>query len=168
MDSARPGLGIVAGAVRGSAVAAKAILPEYRLRLFGRGEATGLDEDGSPLRRGFQAEEVNAVLAAKGRLAHWQLLRCRVRYFADGLALGTKSSPRGANISDRNAPAERAPCAEWKPMASVRCAICACAPWASSVAPASFPAANREGWRVDAAETDSRSAPLLRGWARCL
>ena len=91
MDSARPGLGIVAGAVRGSAVAAKAILPEYRLRLFGRGEATGLDEDGSPLRRGFQAEEVNAVLAAKGRLAHWQLLRCRVRYFADGLALGTKS-----------------------------------------------------------------------------
>ena len=154
MDSARPGLGIVAGAVRGSAVAAKAILPEYRLRLFGRGEATGLDEDGSPLRRGFQAEEVNAVLAAKGRLAHWQLLRCRVRYFADGLALGTKSSPRGANISDRNAPAERAPCAY--------------APWASSVAPASFPAANREGRRVDAAETDSRSAPLLRGWARCL
>jgi hypothetical protein len=71
-------------------VAAKAILPEYRLLLFGRGEETGLDEEGGPMRRGFKPEEVDAVLAAKGRLDHWQMLRCRVRYFADGLALGTK------------------------------------------------------------------------------
>ena len=91
VKAARTGLGIVAGAVWGSAVAAKAILPEYRLLLFGRGEATGLDADGQALRRGFQAEEVDAVLAAKGRLAHWQMLRCRVRYCADGLALGTKT-----------------------------------------------------------------------------
>ena len=55
------------------------------------GEATGLDADGQALRRGFQAEEVDAVLAAKGWLAHWQMLRCRVRYFADGLALGRKT-----------------------------------------------------------------------------
>ena len=55
------------------------------------GEETGLDADGQALRRGFQAKEVDAVLAAKGRLDHWQMLRCRVRYFADGLALGTKT-----------------------------------------------------------------------------
>ena len=43
------------------------------------------------MRRGFKPKEVDAVLAAKGRLTHWQMLRCRVRYFADGLALGTKT-----------------------------------------------------------------------------
>ncbi len=91
VKAARVGLGIVAEAVRGSAVAAKAILPEYRLLLFGRGEATGLGENGRPLRRGIRGEEVDAVLAAKGRLDHGQMLRCRVRYFADGLALGTKT-----------------------------------------------------------------------------
>ena len=91
VKAARSGLGIVTEAVRGVAVAAKAIMPEYRLLLFGRGEETGLDEDGQALRRGFKPEEVDAVLAAKGRLDHWQMLRCRVRYFADGLALGTKT-----------------------------------------------------------------------------
>ena len=91
VKAARAGLAIVTTAVRGKTVAAKALLPEYRLLLFGRGEATGLDEDGRPLRCGFKAEEIKAVLAAKGRLAHWQMLRCRVRYFADGMALGTKT-----------------------------------------------------------------------------
>lgn len=31
------------------------------------------------------------MLAAQGRLDHWQMPRCRVRYFAAGLALGTKT-----------------------------------------------------------------------------
>ena len=88
---ARAGLAIVTEAVRGSAVSARAILPEYRLLLSGRGEEAGVDEVGRPIRRGFKPEEVDAVLAAKGRLDHWQMLRCRVRYFADGMALGTKA-----------------------------------------------------------------------------
>ena len=91
VKTARTGLAIVANAVRGKTVAANALLPEYRLLLFGRGEETGLADDGSPLRRGFKAREIEKVLAAKGRLAHWQMLRCRVRYFADGMALGTKT-----------------------------------------------------------------------------
>jgi REP element-mobilizing transposase RayT len=91
VKAARTGLAIVAEAVRGSAVPARTILPEYRLLLFGRGAEAGAGEAGRPLRRGFQREEVDAVLAAKGRLDHWQMLRCRVRYFADGLALGTKA-----------------------------------------------------------------------------
>ena len=64
VKAARTGLGIVATAARGSAVAVKAILPEYRLLLFGRGEETGLDEDGQALRRGLKPEEVDAGLAA--------------------------------------------------------------------------------------------------------
>jgi len=91
VKGARKGLGIVAEAVCGKAVQAKEALREYRLLLYGTGEEEGLDEQGRPLRRGFTAEEVQAVLAAKGRLDRWQMLRCRVRYFSDGVALGTRS-----------------------------------------------------------------------------
>lgn len=91
VKTARTGLAIVTAAVRGQAVSARALLPEYRLLLFGRGEESGLAEDGRPLRRGFRAKEIEKVIASKGRLAHWQMLRCRVRYFADGMALGTKT-----------------------------------------------------------------------------
>ena len=59
--------------------------------LYGTGEEEGLDEQGRPLRRGFAAGEAQAVLAAKGRLDRWQMLRCRVRYFTDGAALGTRA-----------------------------------------------------------------------------
>ena len=59
--------------------------------LYGTGEREGLDERGRALRGGFTAEEVQAVLAAKGRLERWQMLRCRVRYFSDGAALGTRN-----------------------------------------------------------------------------
>lgn len=59
--------------------------------LYGTGEEEGLDERGRALRAGFTAGEVQAVLAAKGRLDRWQMLRCRVRYLTDGVALGTRS-----------------------------------------------------------------------------
>jgi hypothetical protein len=59
--------------------------------LYGTGEEEGLDEQGRPLRRGFTQAEVQAVLASKGRLDRWQMLRCRVRYFSDGAALGTRN-----------------------------------------------------------------------------
>lgn len=91
MKTVRTGLGIVTAAVRGKTVAAKALLPEYHLLLFDCGEETGPDEDGRPPRRGFKAEEIKAVLAAKGGLAHWQMLRCLARHYADGMALGTKA-----------------------------------------------------------------------------
>jgi putative transposase len=40
------------------------------------------------MRPGFTKEQVEAVLAAGGRLPMHELLRCRVRYFTDGLAIG--------------------------------------------------------------------------------
>lgn len=91
VKEARTGLRIVADAVSGQPVAAKQVLREYRMWLYGTGEEQGVDEAGRPLRRGFGAEEVRAVLASKGRLDRWQMLRCRVRYFSDGVALGTRN-----------------------------------------------------------------------------
>ena len=91
VKSARAGLKVVAEAGGGRAAEAGEVVREYRVLLYGTGEQEGLDERGRPLRRGFGAKEVQAVLAAKGRLDRWQMLRCRVRYFTDGAALGTRA-----------------------------------------------------------------------------
>jgi len=37
----------------------------------------------------FSAEEVEEVLAAEGKLPLHEVLRCRVRYFSDGVVLGS-------------------------------------------------------------------------------
>ena len=58
--------------------------PRYRKILFGIGEE-------SSVRAGLSREEVAAVWAAGGKLSLAQLLRCRVRYFSDGLAVGSAS-----------------------------------------------------------------------------
>ena len=49
-----------------------------------------MDPEGRPIRRGFTPEEVKKVLSAGGSLPLHELLRCRVRYFSDGLALGSR------------------------------------------------------------------------------
>jgi hypothetical protein len=41
--------------------------------------------------RGFDPERVQQVLDRKGRLAHGELLRCRVRYFTDGVVMGSQT-----------------------------------------------------------------------------
>jgi putative transposase len=69
-----------------------AALEKYRVWLFGQGEEReGTTEMGAPLRKGFQREDVLAVVAARGRLAVEDYLRLKVRYFADGAVLGTRS-----------------------------------------------------------------------------
>jgi hypothetical protein len=35
-------------------------------------------------------EQVQKVIAKGGKLSRFEMLRCRVRYFTDGVALGTK------------------------------------------------------------------------------
>ena len=64
---------------------------KYRERLYVQGQQKGLDAEGRPIRHGFTPEEVEQVLAAGGRLPMHELLRCRVRYFSDGLALGSRA-----------------------------------------------------------------------------
>ena len=58
--------------------------PRYRRILYGIGE-------GTDSRKGFSPAEIAAVWAAGGRLTLGQLLRCRVRYFSDGLVVGSHS-----------------------------------------------------------------------------
>lgn len=60
-------------------------LAEYRKLLFGMGDETFTKKGG------FTEEEVRAVLDAGGKLSEAQLLRCRVRYFTDGLVIGSKA-----------------------------------------------------------------------------
>ena len=51
----------------------------YRVHLFAEGDGSGMD-----------AERVKEVLESRGALSKGALLRCRVRYFTDGLAIGSK------------------------------------------------------------------------------
>ncbi|HPB11908.1 MAG TPA: hypothetical protein PLT74_11650, partial [Kiritimatiellia bacterium] len=55
---------------------------------------------GQVIRPGFVAAEVTRVLEGGGKLTLPQALRCRVRYFTDGLALGGKAFVEG--VFERN------------------------------------------------------------------
>ncbi|HMP72554.1 MAG TPA: transposase [Kiritimatiellia bacterium] len=55
----------------------------YRMYLYSRGET-------KPSKPGLTRERVKAVLDEGGRLTFSDLLRCRVRYFSDGVALGSR------------------------------------------------------------------------------
>ena len=55
--------------------------PRYRKILFGIGE-------GNSARAGLSRAAVEKVWRSGGKLSLAQLLRCRVRYFSDGLAVG--------------------------------------------------------------------------------
>jgi REP element-mobilizing transposase RayT len=77
-------------------------LREYRMLLFGHGEATeGLTESGQPIRKGFTREQVLKVVEEKGRLPLGDYLRLRVRYFADGAVLGTRNFVNDVFVSMR-------------------------------------------------------------------
>ena len=62
----------------------------YRQLVYVRGEEQGLDENGRAIKRGFDADTVQQVLDANGHLPKSILLRCRVRYFTDGVVLGSR------------------------------------------------------------------------------
>ena len=52
----------------------------YRVHLFAEGDGSGMD-----------AERVKEVLESRGKLSKGELLRCQVRYFRDGVAIGSKA-----------------------------------------------------------------------------
>lgn len=90
---AREGLATVVAGMRRPNAESSPVLAEYRLKLYGDGEQRGVSEParGIIVRRGLSPEEVQRVVAAKGRLGTAEMLRCRVRYFADGAVLGSKA-----------------------------------------------------------------------------
>ena len=63
----------------------------YRRHLYMRGQQKGRDPEGRPVRQGFTPEQIQAVVKADGRLPLQEALRCRVRYFSDGLVLGSQT-----------------------------------------------------------------------------
>ena len=64
------------------------LLARYRVYLFGNGEAREAGPDGTGARRGIGATEVEAVIRSGGKLSFYESMRCRVRYFSDGCAIG--------------------------------------------------------------------------------
>ena len=71
----------------------------YRANLFTRG-AERRDEGGRLLRVGFSEEEKQNVIDRGGKMPLPDLLRCRVRYFRDGLAFGSQAFVE--SVFDRN------------------------------------------------------------------
>ena len=95
MKLARSGLAEVVTAARGlkRKMSWSAAQENYRGLLFGIGHAVhgGKTPDGYVKSKGgFSQREIEAVLAAGGRLSLAAALRCRVRYFSDGVVLGSQ------------------------------------------------------------------------------
>ena len=68
----------------------RSVQKDYRVHLYEVGGSKGLKVDGIPLNAGFSREQVIDVLKKKGELTQSQLIRCRVRYFTDGVVLGSQ------------------------------------------------------------------------------
>lgn len=64
----------------------------YRTELMVRGQDEGGSSSGHPLRRDVSEQRIRAVLDRKGKLSRHEALLCRVRYFCDGVVLGSQNS----------------------------------------------------------------------------
>ncbi len=90
-ESARRGILAVACGGRPSQGSAWAdAAAAYRCYLYTRG-GERRDENGAMVRAGFSPDEVREVLDQGGRVPLPELLRCRVRYFRDGVAFGSRA-----------------------------------------------------------------------------
>jgi putative transposase len=88
---AQKGLAMVMQSVGGDNTGWGSAHAEYRKVLYCTGQAQGLTREGTPTKPGFSQSEVDRVLASGGQLAVRQALQCRVRYFSDGLILGSRT-----------------------------------------------------------------------------
>ena len=92
----------------------------YRKIIFGIGEAHSA-------RAGISREEVAKVWEAGGRLTFTQLLRCRLRYFSDGLAIGSErfvekvfKAKRDAFSEERETGSRRMVRGDWEDLRTAR------------------------------------------------
>ena len=95
------GLAVVVGYLRGEPTGGKAMMAVYRSWLYGLGEETGVGENGLALNRGFNREQIAAVLAKNGRLSRLEMLHCRIRYFTDGAVIGSKAFVNAVFVANR-------------------------------------------------------------------
>ena len=73
----------------------------YRCLLFSNGVEIKDEQNMNVVERGVTAEEARAVLREKGRLSTTELVRLRVRYFSDGLVLGSREFVEAAFAANR-------------------------------------------------------------------
>lgn len=92
---ARQGLGRVMLSLDPGTAVWGQVSHKYRKLLYMRGEQTSG-------RIGFSYEKVRQVLEEGGRLPKAEVLRCRVRYFSDGVVLGSREYVEGIYRRYRN------------------------------------------------------------------
>ncbi len=89
---ARKGLGMILARTtfgKNRRVTWHSTAPRYRVLLYGQGEERDIDPStGSKGRLGMTRAEVEKVLERGGELSVSEVLRCKVRYFTDGAAVG--------------------------------------------------------------------------------
>jgi len=73
----------------------------YRCLLHAEGREVKDAQNEKVMTRGVTVESARAVLAHKGKLSPAELVRLRVRYFTDGVVLGTKEFVEGVFESQR-------------------------------------------------------------------
>jgi len=108
----------------------KQALERYRRFLYGIGQevAGGATPDGyQKSKGGFSQREIEAVWEAGGKLTLAQALRCRVRYFTDGMVLGSQGfvdeffeAQRGGFGERRSSGGRRMKGAEWGVLRTLR------------------------------------------------
>jgi putative transposase len=74
----------------------------YRCLLFSSGVEVMDAENVNVVRKGVTAEEARQVLKEKGKLSSMELVRLRVRYFSDGLVLGSREFVEGIFAENRS------------------------------------------------------------------
>ena len=73
----------------------------YRCLLHAEGREVKDAQNEKVVVRGVTAESARAVLAEKGKLSPAELVRLRVRYFTDGVVLGSKAFVEGIFVEQR-------------------------------------------------------------------
>jgi hypothetical protein len=78
------------------------VAKRYRVLLYAAGEERHAAYGGRVVRPGIATAEVSRVLESGGKLSLPQVLRCRVRYFTDGMAIGCQAFVDGVFERNRN------------------------------------------------------------------
>ena len=93
---AKLGIQRIAEALHGRDETPTSSMEIYRKKLALDGmQNEGTREDGSPIRLGIEVKAAKEILKANGKLPMSEYLRCRVRYFGDGLVLGSREFVEG-------------------------------------------------------------------------
>jgi putative transposase len=85
---AREGLGLVMLSLGADEVWGQ-VNHVYRRLMYEHGEQV-VEVDGRTKKQGFTREQVEKVVETNGKMKMGEILRCKVRYFSDGMVLGSK------------------------------------------------------------------------------